>query len=78
MSPKPESMKLELTGEGVLGDNYRLKLDNTDVSARVRGVTVSLDVGEVNEAFIRYACDRVEIEGDFKIVHQCPLMEDPA
>jgi hypothetical protein len=66
---------LKLTGDEIVGSGYRLELDGKDISAQVTGITVTLNVAEVNQAEIRYACDRIEIDGKFQIVHRCPLEE---
>ena len=41
----------------------------------VKSLTVHLDAEDVNQLTVTYACDGVQIDGEFQVVHRCGLDE---
>jgi len=57
------------------GRDSKVILDGVDVSKSVSDVEVHAGVGEVTTVMVTYVCARedVDVEGEFDVVHVCPI-----
>jgi len=70
--PKESKARLRITGDGVGPWDYKFSLNGTEIGAGITGISLDMRVDEINRAYITYVCERIEVDGEFKIVHQCP------
>ena len=59
--------RLKIVGDSYAAVNYRVFLDDVDISEMVRGLTINMNAGEVNTAELRLIATSFEVEGMFDV-----------